>query len=177
MRLVHLGAARAKHVVIMGISSSTLPRRAVSFSDGPHTWLALLASTMAKVSRGCTRENLQSALYYLQTLQDVRPIGKTCNQLYVRVWFPRRAMHASCQSPCQTSAKHHFLGACLPLMTPFRGMLFTLRGGSESLATRAHQVPVYLRAKSPFSFAAFTAHHVKPPSVRPSTTTRIRNVV
>jgi hypothetical protein len=35
MRLVYLWGARAKHAVIMRISSNTLPRRAAYFSDGP----------------------------------------------------------------------------------------------------------------------------------------------
>jgi hypothetical protein len=47
-------------------------------------------------------------------------IGKVC-----RVSVPRRAMHASCESPCHLSAKHHVLRTCLPLMTPFRAMLLT----------------------------------------------------
>ena len=34
--------------------------------------------------------------------------------------FPRRAIHASCESPWHFSAKHHFLAACFPLMVPFR---------------------------------------------------------
>jgi hypothetical protein len=34
VRLVHLWGARAKHAVIMRISSSTLPRHAAHFSDG-----------------------------------------------------------------------------------------------------------------------------------------------
>jgi hypothetical protein len=44
---------------------------------------------------------------------------------YARVSFPRRAIHASRDSPCHSSAKHHLLGACLPLMAPFRSMLLT----------------------------------------------------
>src|SRR6266705_6972998 len=35
------------------------------------------------------------------------------------------------------------LGACFPLKPPFRSMLLTLRGGPESLAPRAHRIPVY----------------------------------
>src|SRR6266705_1788315 len=35
------------------------------------------------------------------------------------------------------------LGACFPLKSPFRSMLLTLRGGPESLAPRAHRIPVY----------------------------------
>jgi hypothetical protein len=62
MRLVHLWSARAKHAVIMPIPSSTLPRRAVYFSDGITPRLPLLASAMAKVSSVCTRENSQPAL-------------------------------------------------------------------------------------------------------------------
>jgi hypothetical protein len=34
MRLVHLWSARAKHAVIMRITSYTLPRHAAYFSDG-----------------------------------------------------------------------------------------------------------------------------------------------
>src|SRR5713101_9666908 len=32
---------------------------------------------------------------------------------------------------------------CFPLKSPFRSMLLTLRGGPESLAPRAHRIPVY----------------------------------
>src|SRR6266704_1829198 len=35
------------------------------------------------------------------------------------------------------------LGACFPLKSPFRSMLLTLRDGPESLAPRAHRIPVY----------------------------------
>jgi hypothetical protein len=49
-------------------------------------------------------------------------------------------------------------------MVPFRGMLLTLRGGSQSLAPKAHQVPVYLRMFPSFLLAAFTAHIVDSPS-------------
>src|SRR6266702_8254719 len=35
------------------------------------------------------------------------------------------------------------LGACFPLKSPFRSMLLTLRSGPESLAPRAHRIPVY----------------------------------
>jgi hypothetical protein len=46
-RLVHLGSARAQHVVIRRMPSSTLPRRAVYVADGtprgsrawPSLWL------------------------------------------------------------------------------------------------------------------------------------------
>src|SRR6266851_2279115 len=41
---------------------------------------------------------------------------------------------------------------------PFRSMLLTLRGGPESLAPRAHQIPVYLLVFSTFLCRAFTAH-------------------
>jgi hypothetical protein len=65
------------------------------------------------------------------------------------VWvvLPRRAMHASCDSPWHCSAKHHLLRAYLPRMMPFRGMLLTLRGGPQCLAPKAHQAPVYLKVK------------------------------
>jgi hypothetical protein len=43
--------------------------------------------------------------------------------------FSRRTMHASGDSPCHSSAKHHLLGACLPRMAPFRSMLLTLESG------------------------------------------------
>src|SRR5216683_1245260 len=70
----------------------------------------------------------------------------------------RRAMHASCESPWHSLAKHHLLGACFPRMAPFRSMLLTLRGGPESLTPRAHQIPVYLMVFSTFLCRAFTAH-------------------
>src|SRR5712692_6286073 len=41
---------------------------------------------------------------------------------------------------------------------PFRSMLLTLRGGPESLAPRAHQIPVSLMVFSTFLCRAFTAH-------------------
>src|SRR5262249_53810489 len=44
----------------------------------------------------------------------------TSQARYVRVYLPRRAMHASCESPWHCSAKHHLLGACFSLMAPFR---------------------------------------------------------
>src|SRR2546426_2233663 len=67
-------------------------------------------------------------------------------------------MHASCESPWHSLAKRHLLGACFPRMAPFRSMLLTLRGGPESLAPRAHQIPVYLMVFSTFLCRAFTAH-------------------
>src|SRR5229473_3127718 len=56
----------------------------------------------------------------------------TSQARYVRVHFTRRAMHASCESPWHSLAKHHLLGACFPRMAPFRSMLLTLRGGPDS---------------------------------------------
>jgi hypothetical protein len=44
----------------------------------------------------------------------------TSQARYVRVCIPRRAIHASCESPWHFSAKHHVLGACFSLMVPFR---------------------------------------------------------
>ncbi len=41
VRLVHLWGARAKHVVIIRIPSSLLPRRVAYFSDGTHPATAL----------------------------------------------------------------------------------------------------------------------------------------
>jgi len=45
VRLVHLWGPRAKHVMILCMPSSTLPRRAVCFSDsitpGYHSWHTL----------------------------------------------------------------------------------------------------------------------------------------
>src|SRR6266849_8535813 len=70
----------------------------------------------------------------------------------------RRAIHASCESPWHSLAKHHLLGACFPRMVPFRGMLLTLRGGPQCLAPKAHQVPVYLKVFSTFLYRACTAH-------------------
>ena len=59
MQPVYLWSAQAKEAVIMRIPSSTLPGRAAHCSDGIHTRLPLLASTLAKVSRVGTRENSQ----------------------------------------------------------------------------------------------------------------------
>src|SRR2546428_8882729 len=67
-------------------------------------------------------------------------------------------MHASCESPWHSLAKRHLLGACFPRMAPFRSMLLTLRGGPESLAPRAHQIPVHLMVFSTFLCRASTAH-------------------
>src|SRR5712692_8505894 len=44
----------------------------------------------------------------------------------------RRALHASCESPWHSLAKHHLLGACFPRMVPFRSMLLTLQSGLKS---------------------------------------------
>src|SRR2546428_12597813 len=52
---------------------------------------------------------------------------------------------------CTLLVNHHgipepselVLGACFPLKSPFRSMLLTLRGDPESLAPRAHRIPVY----------------------------------
>src|SRR5713101_3680451 len=82
----------------------------------------------------------------------------TSQARYVRVHFTRRAMHASCESPWHSLAKRHLLGACFPRMAPFRSMLLTLRGGPESLAPRAHRIPVYPMVFSTFLYRAFTAH-------------------
>ena len=49
----------------------------------------------------------------------------TSQARYVRGEVSRRAMHASRESPCHSSAKHHILRACLPRMAPFRAMLLT----------------------------------------------------
>ncbi len=68
---------------------------------------------------------------------------------YVRGVVSRRAMRTSGDSPlpfqasCRSSAKQPVLRACLSLRPPFRSMLFTFRSGSEGLAPRAHQIPVY----------------------------------
>src|SRR6266851_10044214 len=82
----------------------------------------------------------------------------TSQARYVRVHFTRRAMHASCESPWHSLAKHHVLEACFLLIMPFRSMLLTLQGGPESLAPTAHQIPVYLMVFSTFLCRAFTAH-------------------
>jgi hypothetical protein len=57
----------------------------------------------------------------------------TSQTRYVRVYVPRRTMHASGDSPYRSSAKHHLLRACLSLMAPFRSMLLTLQSGLQSL--------------------------------------------
>jgi hypothetical protein len=80
----------------------------------------------------------------------------------VRVWVTRRAMRASGDSPWRSSAKHHLLRACLPLMAPFRAMLLTPWSGPWSLGPRAQQVPVHLLVFSTFLHTAFTAHPYRP---------------
>jgi hypothetical protein len=67
-------------------------------------------------------------------------------------------MHASGDSPCHASAKRHLLEACFLLIPPFRSMLLTLQSGLESLAPRAHRIPVYPRCFRTFLPAAFTTH-------------------
>src|SRR5712692_2833958 len=54
------------------------------------------------------------------------------NDIHVMVHFTRSDLHASCESPWHSLAKHRLLGACFPRMAPFRSMLLTLRGGPES---------------------------------------------
>ena len=44
----------------------------------------------------------------------------TSQARFVRVYIPRRARHASCESPWHFSAKRHLLGACFSRMAPFR---------------------------------------------------------
>ena len=44
----------------------------------------------------------------------------TSQARYVRVYLPRRAMHASYESPWHFSAKRDLLTACFPLMARFR---------------------------------------------------------
>jgi hypothetical protein len=61
----------------------------------------------------------------LPKLLGLRLDWLTYQARYVRVSVPRRAMHASCESPCHLLVKHHVLSSCLPLMTPFRAMLLT----------------------------------------------------
>src|SRR6266849_10432919 len=68
----------------------------------------------------------------------------------------RRAMHASCESPWHSLAKHCILDTCFLLTMPFRGMLLTPQGGPRCLAPTAHQIPVYLMVFSTFLCRAFT---------------------
>ena len=74
--------------------------------------------------------------------------------------IPRRAMHASCESPWHSLAKHCILDTCFLLTVPFRGMLLTPQGGPRCLAPTAHQIPVYLMVFSTFLCRAFTAHYL-----------------
>src|SRR2546427_12983372 len=67
-------------------------------------------------------------------------------------------MHASCESPWHSLAKHCILDTCFLLTVPFRGMLLTPQGGPRCLAPTAHQIPVYLMVFSTFLCRAFTAH-------------------
>src|SRR6266849_2235491 len=75
----------------------------------------------------------------------------------------RRAMHASCESPWHSLAKHCILDTCFLLTVPFRGMLLTPQGGPRCLAPTAHQIPVYLMVFSTFLCRAFTAHYLHTP--------------
>src|SRR6266536_929317 len=68
-------------------------------------------------------------------------------------------MHASCESPWHSLAKHCVLETCFLLTVPFSGMLLTPQDGLQCLAPTAHQIPVYLMVFSPFLCRAFTAHH------------------
>src|SRR6266849_11078840 len=77
----------------------------------------------------------------------------------------RRAMHASCESPWHSLAKHCILDTCFLLTVPFRGMLLTPQGGPRCLAPTAHQIPVYLMVFSTFLCRAFTAHYLLTPLV------------
>src|SRR3989441_11899339 len=69
-------------------------------------------------------------------------------------------MHASCESPWHSLAKHCILDTCFLLTVPFRGMLLTPQGGPRCLAPTAHQIPVYLMVFSTFLGRAFTAHYL-----------------
>src|SRR5438445_119996 len=70
---------------------------------------------------------------------DVSALSLTSQARYVRVGVPRRALHASGDSPCHLSAKHRVLGTCLPLTAPFSSMLLTLGSGPQCLAPKAHR--------------------------------------
>ena len=65
-----------------------------------------------------------------------RFVWLTSQARYVRVRVSRRAMHASGDSPCHPSAKHHLLETCLLLMAPFRSMLLTPREWSAVLSSK-----------------------------------------
>ena len=67
----------------------------------------------------------------------------------------RRAMHASCESPCHLSAKRCLLDTCFLLTAPFRTMLLTARGGPRCLGPKAYGVPVHLIA---FLHSYFALH-------------------
>jgi hypothetical protein len=67
----------------------------------------------------------------------------TCIPCGVSTFLLAACTAHSGDSPYRSSAKHHLLDTCLLLMVPFRSMLLTLRGGPESLAPRAHRIPVY----------------------------------
>ena len=77
--------------------------------------------------------------------------------------IPRRAMHASCESPWHSLAKHCILDTCFLRTVPFRGMLLTPQGGPRCLAPTAHPIPVYLMVFSTFLCRAFTAHYLYTP--------------
>src|SRR5215510_5123650 len=62
--------------------------------------------------------------------------GKVCQGLY----SPQDTA-LQLDSPYRFSAKHLLLRAYLPLKTPFRSMLLTVRGVPHCLTPRAHRVP------------------------------------
>src|SRR2546428_1099993 len=72
-------------------------------------------------------------------------------------------MHASCESPWHSLAKHCILDTCFLLTGPFRGMLLTPQGGPRCLAPTAQQIPVYLMVFSTFLCRACTAHYLYTP--------------
>jgi len=68
------------------------------------------------------------------------------------VWFPR-GLCTLLSITVSNLSKHHLLGGLSPPHDAFQGHAAHPPSGSESLAPNPHQVPVYLRAISPFSFA------------------------
>src|SRR5262249_14822055 len=88
-------------------------------------------------------------------------------------------MHASCESPWHPIAKRCVLDTCFLLTSPFRGMLFTPRGGPRCLAPTAHRVPVYPMVSITFLCRACTAQPCPPldPYVRLSPHTAHERVV
>jgi hypothetical protein len=101
----------------------------------------------------CLAPTARQIPVYLMVFSTFLCRAFTAHYLYPPRWSPHSSitLHGAPGGRCTLRATHHgipepsalVLGACFPLKPPFRSMLLTLRGGPESLAPRAHRIPVY----------------------------------